>query len=70
MKFKLRPSLVLTVLLVGLCQTIFAQDFDLAAPGAVPPPTLATGGAATLFQNVRIFDGNKCHALSSLQRAG
>jgi len=65
LKFKLRPSLVLTVLLVGLCQAILAQDFDLAAPGAVPPPSLATGGAATLFQNVRIFDG-KSATLSAL----
>ena len=57
LKFILRPSLVLTALLVGLCQASLAQDFDLAAPGAVPPPVLVSGGPATLFQNVRIFDG-------------
>jgi imidazolonepropionase-like amidohydrolase len=57
LKFILRPSLVLAALLVGLCQASLAQDFDLAAPGAVPPPVLVSGGPATLFQNVRIFDG-------------
>ena len=57
MKFILRLSLVLTAFLIGLCQTSLTQDFDLAAPGASPPAALATGGPATLFQNVRIFDG-------------
>jgi len=45
-----RP-LALAALLVGLCQTGQAQDARLASP-ATPP-----GGAVTLFQNVRIFDG-------------
>ena len=57
LKFILRPLLVLTGLLVGCCQASLAQDFDLAAPGAVPPPVLVSGGPTTLFQNVRIFDG-------------
>ena len=57
LKFILRPSLVLTALLVGLCQASLAQDFDLSAPGAVPAPVLVSGGPTTLFQNVRIFDG-------------
>jgi imidazolonepropionase-like amidohydrolase len=57
LKFILRPSLVLTAFLVGLCQASLAQDFDLSAPGAVPPPVLVSGGPTTLFQNVRIFDG-------------
>ena len=52
-------SLVLAALLVGLCQASQAQE----APGAVPSTTF-TGGAATLFQNVRIFDG-KSAALSA-----
>jgi imidazolonepropionase-like amidohydrolase len=41
---------VLAALLVGLCQTGHAQ----VTPGASPS---TTGGAITLFQNVRIFDG-------------
>jgi imidazolonepropionase-like amidohydrolase len=48
---------ILTALLVGLCQASMAQDFDLAAPDATPPAILSSGGPATLFQNVRIFDG-------------
>ena len=43
--------LVLTALLVGLCQAGQAQE----APGA--RPSTPSGGAVTLFQNVRIFDG-------------
>jgi imidazolonepropionase-like amidohydrolase len=57
LKLTLCPSLMLAVLLAGLCQAGQAQDYDLAALGAPPPPTSATGGPATLFQNVRIFDG-------------
>ena len=45
-------SLVWAALLVGLCQAGQAQE----APGAAPSTT-STGGAVTLFQNVRIFDG-------------
>ena len=45
-------SLMLAALLVGLCQASQAQE----APGAAPS-TPFTGGAITLFQNVRIFDG-------------
>src|SRR6476620_1569574 len=52
LKRGLYRSLVLAALLVGLCQASQAQE----APGAVPSTTF-TGGAATLFQNVRIFDG-------------
>jgi imidazolonepropionase-like amidohydrolase len=57
LKHYLYWSLVLAVLLVGLCQTGQAQ----VAPGASPS---TTGGAITLFQNVRIFDG-KSAALSA-----
>ena len=64
LKLTLWPSLMLAALSVGLCQVGQAQDYDLAAPGSVPPPTLASGGPATLFQNVRIFDG-KSGALSA-----
>jgi imidazolonepropionase-like amidohydrolase len=45
-----RP-LVLAALLVGLCQAGQAQEAQRASP---PTPS---GGAVTLFQNVRIFDG-------------
>jgi imidazolonepropionase-like amidohydrolase len=45
-----RP-LVLAALLVGLCQAGQAQE----TPGA--RPSTPSGGAVTLFQNVRIFDG-------------
>jgi imidazolonepropionase-like amidohydrolase len=53
----LHPSLVLAVFLVGLCRASWGQgDADLEALGLAPfPTTLARG--ATLFQNVRIFDG-------------
>jgi imidazolonepropionase-like amidohydrolase len=57
LKLILCPSLVLAVLVAGLCQRGQAQDYDLAPPGVVPHPALATGGPTTLFQNVRIFDG-------------
>jgi imidazolonepropionase-like amidohydrolase len=58
------PLLVLAVVLVGLCRASLGQgDADLEAPGLAPfPTTLARG--ATLFQNVRIFDG-KSAALSA-----
>ena len=59
LKRGLYRSLVLAALLVGLCQASQAQE----APGAAPSTTV-TGGAATLFQNVRIFDG-KSAALSA-----
>ena len=53
--FKLKRGqyqrLVLTALLVGLCQAGRAQE----APGA--RPSIPSGGAVTLFQNVRVFDG-------------
>ena len=64
LKLALWPSLVLAALLVGLSRAVLGQgDADLEAPGlAAFPTTLATG--ATLFQNVRIFDG-KSAALSA-----
>jgi imidazolonepropionase-like amidohydrolase len=57
LKLVLYPSLVLAVFLVGLCRASWGQgDADLEALGLAPfPTTLARG--ATLFQNVRIFDG-------------
>ena len=51
-KLMLCPLLVLAALLVNPSQASLAQQ----QPGAVPPTTVA-GGAVTLFQNVRIFDG-------------
>ena len=57
LKRALFPPLVLAALLLGLCRVSLAQgDADLEAPGLAPfPTTLARG--ATLFHNVRIFDG-------------
>jgi imidazolonepropionase-like amidohydrolase len=59
----LRPPLVFAALLVGLCQTSLGQDYDLAAPDSEWREVPVSGGA-TLFQNVRIFDG-KTAALST-----
>ena len=52
-------GLVLAAFLVGLCQSILGQvgDAILEEPDSVPSPTPLAAGAATLFQNVRIFDG-------------
>ena len=59
------PLLVLAGLSGGLCQASLGQgDADLEAPGLAPFPTPSAGGPATLFQNVRIFDG-KSAALSA-----
>ena len=57
LKLSLCRSLVSAALLVGLCEASLGQgDADLEAPGLPAfPTTLASG--ATLFQNVRIFDG-------------
>jgi imidazolonepropionase-like amidohydrolase len=57
LKLTQHPLLVFAALLAVLCRTGQAQDYDLAALGAAAPPILASGGPATLFQNVRIFDG-------------
>jgi len=65
LKPALCPLLVLAALSGGLCQASLGQgDADLEAPGLAPFPTPSAGGAATLFQNVRIFDG-KSAALSA-----
>jgi imidazolonepropionase-like amidohydrolase len=65
LKLSLWPSLVLAVLLVGLCRAVLGQgDADLEAPGLAPFPATLAGGTVTLFQNVRIFDG-KNGALSA-----
>ena len=57
LKLVLYPSLVLAVFLVGLCRASWGQgDADLEALGLAPFPTTLAHGA-TLFQNVRIFDG-------------
>src|SRR6202162_18099 len=59
-------GLVLAALLVGLCQPSLGQvgDTILEEPGLQPFPTPLASSAATLFQNVRIFDG-KSAALSA-----
>ena len=58
LKRLLSPSLVLAALSIGLCQASLGQgDADLEAPGLPSFPTTLAGGAVTLFQNVRIFDG-------------
>src|SRR6516225_7370594 len=64
LKLLLSLSLLLAALSVGFCRLGLAQgDADLEALGLAPfPATLAHG--ATLFQNVRIFDG-KSDALSA-----
>ena len=56
------PKLI-AALLLGLCPASLAQDYILAAPGSEPQATSGSKGA-TLFQNVRIFDG-KSAALSA-----
>jgi imidazolonepropionase-like amidohydrolase len=64
LKLFLSLSLLLAALSVGLCRSGLAQgDADLEAPGLAPFPTTLAHGA-TLFQNVRIFDG-KSDALSA-----
>jgi len=55
--WKYQP-LTLAALLLGLCQTGEAQH-----PPSAPPSATSAGGALTLFQNVRVFDG-KSSALS------
>src|SRR4051812_11369630 len=54
-KFATAPILS-AALLAGLCQMSVGQDYLLGAPGSAPPVASA-GSGATLFQNVRIFDG-------------
>jgi hypothetical protein len=52
----LKTNLALTILFVGLCHMVQAQDYDLTAPGSetpAPPPN----GCIALLQNVLIFDG-------------
>jgi imidazolonepropionase-like amidohydrolase len=57
--------LVTAALLVGLCRASLGQgDADLEAPGLAPFHATLAGGATTLFQNVRIFNG-KSAALSA-----
>jgi imidazolonepropionase-like amidohydrolase len=64
LKLVLCRSLVVAALLVGICRPSLGQgDADLEAPGLAPFPTTLAGSSATLFQNVRIFDG-KSAALS------
>jgi len=48
--------LALTALLLGSYGPILAEDYDLTAPDSTLPVTPVAGGA-TLFRNVRIFDG-------------
>jgi imidazolonepropionase-like amidohydrolase len=59
-------GLVLAAFLVGLSQACLGQAGDsiLEAPDSEPLPTPVVSGVATLFQNVRIFDG-KTAALSA-----
>ncbi len=65
LKLALFPSLVMAALLVGLCRASLGQgDADLEAPGLAPFHTTLAGGATTLFQNVRIFNGKNA-ALSA-----
>jgi imidazolonepropionase-like amidohydrolase len=52
-------SLAAAALTIGLCQSSRGQvgDAILESPDSTPSPTPSGSGAATLFQNVRIFDG-------------
>jgi imidazolonepropionase-like amidohydrolase len=63
MDSKISWTLVFAALLVGPSQASLAQDYILAAQGSELPAGLS-GGGATLFRNVRIFDG-KSAALSA-----
>ena len=58
LKLALYPLLLTAALLAGLCRASLGQgDADLEAPGLAPFHTTLAGGATTLFQNVRIFNG-------------
>jgi imidazolonepropionase-like amidohydrolase len=59
LKFKVvpRPSSVLALLLIALCQVSLGQDYDIEVPGQ--PPSIPIPKGVTLFQNVRIFDGTR-----------
>ena len=48
---------LLLVILPGYCDLASAQDYDIEVPG-LDPVTPAAPEGATLFENVRIFDGN------------
>jgi imidazolonepropionase-like amidohydrolase len=62
-KIRARIWFVLAASFIALCHVGLGQgDADLAAPGEVPAPAPSAG--ATLFQNVRIFDGRSA-ALSA-----
>jgi imidazolonepropionase-like amidohydrolase len=64
-KLRLVLTPVVLVAFLGLSQPSLAQgDADLEAPGLAPFHTPLADGAATLFQNVRIFDGRSA-ALSA-----
>ena len=57
LKLSLCPSLLSAALLVGLCEASLGQgDADLEAP-SLPAFAATLASGATLFQNVRIFDG-------------
>jgi imidazolonepropionase-like amidohydrolase len=65
LKLALYPLLLTAALLAGLCRASLGQgDADLEAPGLAPFHTTSAGGATTLFQNVRIFNGKNA-ALSA-----
>jgi hypothetical protein len=51
------PALMLAALIVGICRASLGHDAHLEAPGLAPFPTTLASGTATLFQNLRIFDG-------------
>ena len=58
LKLMLHLWVVLAALLLGSYGAILAQDYELAAPGSTPFAT-PVGGGATLFRNVRVFDGKR-----------
>ena len=62
------PPLLSAVLLIGLCQQGLAQYEALELGPEEPATPALPAGGATLFQNVRIFDGKNA-ALSTLAGA-
>jgi imidazolonepropionase-like amidohydrolase len=53
-----RQFALLSAILPSFCGLASAQDYDIEVPGLDPVAPAATEGA-TLFQNVRVFDGNR-----------
>ncbi|HEX3438251.1 MAG TPA: amidohydrolase family protein, partial [Pseudacidobacterium sp.] len=55
---RVKTGFVLAVLFIGLCQVSLGQGDAVLAPEGLAPDHPASSTGATLFQNVRIFDGH------------